>query len=69
MKQWQDAPANVDFIANVAKYAYKAQALIEMLEIHDCGSVGGFGNGHTGSHNLENRYQWLKETEVKSTDE
>jgi hypothetical protein len=69
MKQWQSAPANVDFIMNVAEYAKKAEALIEMLEIHDCGSVGGFGNGHNGSHNLETRYQWLTEVEVKSSDE
>lgn len=69
MKQWQSSPANVDFVVNAARYAQKAEGLIELLEIHDCGSVGGFGNGHTGSHDLETRYLWLTEVKVERSDE
>jgi len=30
---------------NMAKYADKAEALIEVVEVYDCGSIGGFGKG------------------------
>lgn len=47
----------------IAGYAHRAEALIELLEIHDCGSVGGFDpevtNGH-GLHYLEERFDALK---------
>lgn len=36
MTQWLDEPDNY------AKYANKAEALIEILEVEDCGSVGGY---------------------------
>ena len=29
----------------MAKYADKAEALIEVVEVYDCGSIGGFGKG------------------------
>jgi hypothetical protein len=60
--------------SNSYKYYIKAEALIELLETQDCGSVGGFGKriGPKGEiqeqHNiqrytytLENRYRWLAE--------
>ena len=44
------------------KYQNKAEALIELLEVHDCGQVGGFDRGQPHSHelNLMDRYNWLK---------
>jgi hypothetical protein len=49
----------------VGKYIAKAEALIELLEIHDCGSVGGFdvdagGDPMHGLLYLEQRYESLK---------
>lgn len=31
-----------DYSEGVTKYLYKAEALIEILEVNDCGSTGGF---------------------------
>jgi hypothetical protein len=49
----------------VGKYIAKAEALIEPLEIHDCGSVGGFdpesgGDSLHGLLYLEQRFEALK---------
>jgi hypothetical protein len=49
----------------VGKYIAKAEALIELLEIHDCGSVGGFdpdsgGDSLHGLLYLEDRFEALK---------
>lgn len=45
------------------KYSDQAEALIELVEVADCGSVGGFGN-HTAQgitdKSLAGRYSWLK---------
>jgi len=42
--QWCN-PANVDFCENMVKYQHQADALIELLEVHDTGSC----LSHTGS--------------------
>jgi hypothetical protein len=49
----------------VGKYIAKAEALIELLEIHDCRSVEGFdvdagGNSMQGLLYLEQRFEALK---------
>jgi hypothetical protein len=49
----------------VGTYIAKAEALIELLEIHDCGSVGGFdveagGDSLHGLLYLEQRFEALK---------
>ena len=52
-----------------ATYQTKAEALIELLEVHNCGSVGGFdvcrgiNQGHSmgHKHNIADRFRWLKE--------
>jgi hypothetical protein len=49
----------------VSYYIAKAEALIELLEIHDCGSVGGFdpesgGDSLHGLLYLEERFEALK---------
>jgi hypothetical protein len=49
----------------VSSYIAKAEGLIELLEIHDCGSVGGFdpdsgGDSLHGLLYLEQRFEALK---------
>jgi hypothetical protein len=47
----------------VARYIAKAEGLIQLLEIHDCGPVGGFetdGNPLHGLLYLEQRFEALK---------
>lgn len=48
---------------NAARYAAKAEALIELLEVDDCGSVGGFdkarGQNERMRQSLHDRYVWL----------
>lgn len=60
-EQWKECPYKVEWVARVASYSFKAEALIELLEVHDCGSVGGFDKGQEfpGS-DLKKRYVWLK---------
>jgi hypothetical protein len=38
----------------------RLEALVEVLEVFDCGSTGGFGKGFTG-HGLKARATWLLE--------
>jgi hypothetical protein len=45
--------------SNAAKYSLKAEALIELLEVHNCGSIGGFDNGQKPNSTLEERWEWL----------
>lgn len=59
VKQWAD----MGLYGNAAKYSAKAEACIELLEVADCGSTGGFDVGQDREKNwtLEMRYRWLKE--------
>lgn len=66
VKQWRNIDyTNSDFIQNALKYAHMAEAIIECLEENDCGSIGGFDNGHHGSNSLEERLKWLREKKEK----
>lgn len=49
-----------DYISRAIQHAYKAEALIELLEVHDCGSTGGFDLGAGGLYSLEERIKLLK---------
>jgi len=40
-------------------YYDKAESLIELLEIHDCKSVGGFDKGQPHPGNIFDRFDWL----------
>lgn len=45
----------------------RAEALIELLESHDCGSIGGFDpeDPKCGKHSgLETRFKWLKKKQT-----
>jgi len=54
--QWSETPA---WCEKVAKYYHHAEALIEVLETADCGSVGGFDNGQPRPRTLFDRLDWL----------
>ena len=52
------------------EYSMAAEALIELIEAHDCGSIGGFGEGQPSTINgrklsLKDRYDWIKNKTVK----
>lgn len=48
-------------IESSLKYVHQAEVLVEVLEVHDCGSIGGFDAGmdKMKSYNLFERYEWL----------
>ncbi len=45
-----------------AEYSSRAETLIELLEVSDCGSAGGYAKGQTQAHrrNLWARLNWLR---------
>ena len=45
--------------AHAAGAERAAALLIELLEVHDCGSVGGFDRGQSPGGNLFERWDWL----------
>ncbi len=54
--------ANSQHLARALEYSNQAEAYIELLEVHRCGSVGGFEDGQTGGGflSLVERWKWLK---------
>jgi hypothetical protein len=69
VEQWQHHPTLAAY-EYVTGYAHEAQALIELLEDHNCGITGGYDrvDGHeqrrkraTYTQTLAGRYKWLKE--------
>jgi len=57
INQWRQH-IEVDWAQSVAEYSAKAEALIELLEAHLFGSVGGFGPEQIDK-SLEGRYNYL----------
>jgi hypothetical protein len=60
MAQWSHS-RNFDY---VYQYQSQAEALIELVEVHDCGSIGGFSkgqqpNGNDGSMKYGNKFHSL----------
>lgn len=64
MYQWSGQFAKkrvkAEFVESSIAHAHRAEALIELLEVHDCGSVGGFDEGHKGLYSIEERYAFLR---------
>jgi len=56
IRQWRDM--STSSLESATGYYYKAVALIEVLEVDDCGSVGGFGNEHA-INKLKGKYDSL----------
>ncbi len=48
-----------------AKFEARFEKVLELMEVLDCGSVGGFGKGQPSTSCLLNRLVWLK-TKYKS---
>lgn len=47
-----------------AHYHARAEMLIELLEVSDCGSSGGFADGQLDRNrrDLHDRFEWLKQS-------
>jgi hypothetical protein len=45
--------------ARAIEYENQAIGLIELLEVHNCGSIGGFDKGQPSPYSLEERWDWL----------
>ena len=60
-KQWGNHPYDLDWVAQSAEFLARAEGLIELLEVHDCGSSGGYDRGQPPARNLMDRYNWLRE--------
>ena len=54
--QWSGNPS---WCENVVEHHHKAEGLIEVLEVLDCGSVGGFDGGQRPARTLFDRWDWL----------
>jgi len=48
-----------DYSSKVYKSLNKAEALIQLLEVQDCGSVGGFDTNQSGHDSLYERFLYL----------
>lgn len=55
--EWRD----MDDYGRAAQYFNKAEALIELLEVYNCGSIGGFDKGQDSDQDsVLERFAWLK---------
>lgn len=59
-QQFAEKRINPDYSETAFGYMHRAEALIELLEVADCGSVGGFDQGEEGLYSLEERFKLLK---------
>jgi len=50
---------DADWAENVVQYLHQAEALIELLEVFDCGSIGGFDSFQPPPRTLFDRWDWL----------
>ena len=67
VKRWGEDLYSEGFAENTLKYVNQLVALVELLEIYDCESVGGFGKGQPDNSDLRERMDWLiKKYESKS---
>jgi len=51
---------NVGYVHFAFGYMHRAEALIELLEIQDCGSTGGYDKGQEDNYTLQDRLNWLQ---------
>ena len=60
VRQWREV-LSPGWSENVSKYMHIAEALIELLEVQDCGSTGGFDRHQTDEQRdtLYDRFVWL----------
>lgn len=53
--QWMDS-GNLE---NALKYKTQTEALLELAEVEECGSIGGFDKGQPRSKSLGDRFEWI----------
>lgn len=58
VEQWR---READDVYHAAEHHGILKGLVELLEVHDCGSTGGFGEGQPRGHHqtLHDRAAWL----------
>lgn len=56
-----------DNFPTAISHYFKMEALVELLEVANCGSTGGFDDGQPDDHSLSlaKRYSWLKERALR----
>lgn len=52
-------PQYLGAIENIARSYQKAEAMIEVLEVSDCGKIGGFDEDQPCPANIFYRWEWL----------
>lgn len=58
--QWNESPFAEGFLESATGYYHELRGLVELLEVYDCGSVGGFGKGQNHRlSSLQSRAHWL----------
>lgn len=55
MEQW----AGLGLLGRAHEYYCYVEALVSLLEVHNCGSTGGFDEGQTQTQSIYQRWQWL----------
>lgn len=66
LKQW----LSLHSYESVVKYSHILTAKIELLEVQQCGSIGGFDKGQTTTNSLVERFSWIcKKNDVTIPDE
>ena len=59
VEQWSKHLYADGFAENTLKYMNHLEAYVEVLEIYDCDSTGGFGAGESHQLDLLGRAKWL----------
>jgi hypothetical protein len=60
-QQWLEHTDNTEWLSNAIEYGHRAEAIIELLEVHLCGSTGGFDKGQEEKDRgtLTKRLAWI----------
>ena len=56
VQQWLE---HDDQLLRAAEYRIAAKTLIELLEVYNCGSVGGYDKDQPPYQTIQDRYNWL----------
>lgn len=66
-RQWLEHADGEGGLGFALEYQNRAKALIELLEVDDCGSVGGFDRrrGQPEERSLRKRLEWLKSLQIE----
>lgn len=56
-EQWNEKPYIVAWKQNSLKDLIKAESILELIEVYNCGSIGGFGKNQTPQMNVKERLE------------